>query len=96
MIGGAKSTLAQGHVFLRLRVERRVFDQAVDENAHMVLDLERLDVLVTGFLLYFRKYGLDNLICHVLNMRATFSSADGVNETDLQDKYAISLISFAE
>ena len=56
---GSKVLHLQRHVFLGLRVERGVDDETVDEDPHVVFDLERLDLDAA---LVFLLDGLDQLL----------------------------------
>ena len=50
-----------GQRLLRLRVERRILNQAVHEHAQVVLDLRQLDISLTGLALLLLHEGLQCL-----------------------------------
>ena len=84
----AETLHLERHVLFSLRVECGVDDEAVDEYPQVILDLERFDVDTRFvFLLQVLLELFGDHLRDVLNVTASFSRSDRVDERDLLESF---------
>jgi len=71
------------HAFFRLRVEGRVLNETIDENAHLVLDVHGLHRDALVLLLDGCNELINNLIDNIVDVFTTLGGGNGVDEGNL-------------
>src|SRR5258706_2437245 len=79
----AELSRGESQLFLRLRVERRILDEGIDEDPHMRLDLRQLDRRCLVFLRDCRQQALRNLVRNEGDVCSTFRCSYRVGKRDM-------------